>query len=249
MSKKYIIANWKMNPSEPSEARKLLQNILQNINQESFDGLEVVICPPSPWLALFNKINKDFPFPFGGQAGFYKDKGAYTGRVSILMLKNLNISYLLVGHSETRRHRNLSSQQLKKTLVTANNKDITPIYFVGEKEKKSRKETLRKQLKPLSEWGKKERDFLLVYEPLWAISKKEYSRPARPEEVQKALQFIKSNLKKNKVSLPPFLYGGSTDDTNIDQFLSLDLVSGVVPGSASLKPKIFARMIKIASNH
>src|SRR5439155_464971 len=94
--KPLIIANWKLNPSSPKEAEALFEAIKKGVKRVK--NVEVVICPPFVYLPLLKGL------PLGAQNVFYKEKGAFTGEVSPVMLKNLKVAYVILGHSEARKY-------------------------------------------------------------------------------------------------------------------------------------------------
>lgn len=96
MKKPLIIGNWKMNPVSQKEARHLFETVKKQARK--IERLEVVVCPPFVWLPLF--ASKNNYLQIGAQDCFWERKGPYTGEISPAMLKNLELSYVIVGHSE-----------------------------------------------------------------------------------------------------------------------------------------------------
>ena len=118
--KKLIAANWKLNPSSREEAIDLIENIkigLKNIDVE--ENINLTFCLPFIYLELIKNSLKDTPFKIGAQNCYFEEKGAFTGEISALMLKNLGIDYVILGHSERRSLFNESSEIINKKISVA----------------------------------------------------------------------------------------------------------------------------------
>src|SRR3989344_1411213 len=124
--KPIIIANWKMNPSTAGEAKNLFNEVKGGI--KGMTGATVVMCPPFVFLPFLKGL------PLGAQNVFYKETGAYTGEVSPMMLKDLDVTYVIVGHSESREHLNETNEIINKKLKECLKENLKPILCIGEKE-------------------------------------------------------------------------------------------------------------------
>lgn len=240
-----------MNPSTKESALKLVKKTLNRISNLKLNAKsKVVICPPFVWLeSIAELLEQNFsglPISLGAQNVYHQDKGAYTGAVSPLMLKDIGVQYVLIGHSETKRLFKEDKKLLFKKTKSCLKHGLTPIIFIGEETKnQNRKQTLKRQLSFYIN-NLSEEKLIFVYEPVWAISTTPESKPATAKEVKEAVSIIHQCLESQRKT--PILYGGSTDDQNINKFLELPHISGVVPGSASLEPRTFSSMIKSASD-
>ena len=250
MPKKLLIANWKMNPSSPAEAvilaRKIERGIPRTLNAE------VVIAPPFPFLLPVSRILKKTRL--GAQDMFWEKEGARTGEVSYMMLKNLCVSYCIIGHSE-RRALGETDEQINKKIKAALQGQIIPVLAIGERKRlpktKLRRilETqLRKDLNGVSKVVFK--NGVIAYEPVWAIGT---GLSATPEYARKALSVIRETLKrvwKTKNISTRILYGGSVNTKNAAQFISKKGggMNGMLVGGASLNTKEFSGIIKSAIN-
>jgi triosephosphate isomerase (TIM) len=224
--KKLIIANWKLNPTTLKEARALAASISVKAKNTA------VLCPPTIYLS-----SVDYP-RLGAQDCFWQDRGAFTGQVSPLQLKDLGIKYCLVGHSE-RRAVGDSDTMINFKLRTLLEHKITPVLCVGfattvEQDDLEVVDVLRGQL----EADLKDVDatkIIVAYEPVWAIGT---GKNASPEHAEKISIFI-----KNRYKAPKVLYGGSVNAANAKSFLDQQNVGGLLVGGASLSAKDFNQII------
>lgn len=247
MAKKYIVANWKMNPQSMAEAEEILSYTDEVLSENKIKDRSLIICPPFVFLEDVERIMKTSNLAkyaeLGSQDIALADSGAWTGEVSGPMLKRLGVAYVIIGHSERRWKIGESDEIVNKKLKTALKNELTPIVCIGEKERDANfKDFIRKQIAATlvelsgDEIGK----CLIAYEPVWAISSNPNARPDRPEETLEAVAVIKETLgPETRV-----LYGGSVNSNNISDFLNLPEISGVLVGSASVKKEEFVEILK-----
>ncbi len=249
---KLVIANWKMNPATYDEAEDLAEKVCNFVAESNCEN--VVICPPFPWLAGLSQKYSGKVF-FGAQDVFWEDKGAYTGEVSPLMLKSVNVRYVLVGHSE-RRALGETDEMIGKKISAALKNGLTVLLCVGEPKevrgqgieaaKKFVKEQLMKVLKTGAD--EKEPQVIIAYEPVWAISSGSGGVSDSPQEAEEMAVFIKDFVFSNFKFKPKVIYGGSVDDKNAAGFLGLGAIDGVLVGGASLRADDFTEIIRAANN-
>ncbi len=231
MNKKIIFANWKMNPQTVFQAKILAQ-------KEDLKG--VVIFPPHPFIGAIAQILKKAKL--GAQDLFWEEKGAFTGQVSPSQLKSLGVKYVLVGHSEKRAFGD-SDEFINKKIKKALNSNFKVILCLGENwsirkkgfelTKKFIKNQIIKDLKNCPQ--KLFQNLFIAYEPIWAIGTGHFDHP---KETIKISSFIKDFFRKKfKIENIPVIYGGSVDSKNAFDFLSEELIDGLLIGGASLKPK------------
>ncbi len=211
--KPLIIANWKCNPNSLEKAKKILKSI-------PFKK-EVIICPPTIFFHLANKIN------LGSQNCFHKS-GAFTGEISPEMLKKLKINYVILGHSERRNHFQEDDQLIKLKVEACLKAKLKPILCIGEAEGQEVKKTLTKQLSSYQPGV-----FAVAYEPVWAIGT---GKACEPKKAQEVLKFIKQKVKAK------ILYGGSVNSSNFQDYLDVGF-DGILIGGASLDIKEFKKII------
>ena len=253
--KPLIVANWKMNPQTLAEAKSLFNLVKKGV--KNLKNAEVVICPPFPYLPMIGMASRSSGVKLGGQDVFWEEKGAFTGEVSSLMLKNLGCKYVIVGHSERRRNLNETDEMVNRKLKAALKEDLKPILCVGNKNRKREKEFkgIRIQMeKALSGIKKSDlKNLVITYEPVWAISTTRGGRIATPNQAKEGMIFIREILTKlfdkNSAKKIRIIYGGSVDSSNIRGFLKEAKMAGALVGAASLKPNEFVKTVKVASRH
>lgn len=135
--KPLVVANWKMNPQTLAEAKQLFNSVKRGI--KNIKNCEVIICPP--FLYILNLKSETLNLKIGAQNVFYEEKGAFTGEVSPVMLKNLGCEYVIIGHSERRKYFQETDEMINKKIKAAISAKLKPILCIGEteKEKKSGK--------------------------------------------------------------------------------------------------------------
>jgi triosephosphate isomerase len=231
MTKKLIIANWKLNPLTLKEAQALALKIDRKSKHAA------VICPP---IAFLGQI--DYP-RVGAQDSFWQNKGAFTGQVSPAQLKDLGVKYCIVGHSE-RRAVGETDEQINAKVNALLEHKITPVLCVGfettvEQDDLEVVDVLKGQLKK-GLAGVNSEKVIVAYEPVWAISSgNPYAtkKIATPDHAEKIALFIK------KYKVAKVLYGGSANVMNAKEFLEQRNVDGLLVGGASLLAEDFNKII------
>ena len=240
-----VAGNWKMHKT-PQEGREFVQgftNLLLNI-----DGVEVIFCPP--FSALFNIDDAlcDTPYKLGAQNCHWEKEGAFTGEISVGMLKNCGVEYVILGHSE-RRHVFLESNEwINRKVLSVLEGGLKPILCIGEtlKQRKSNytKDVLFQQLSKALDGVESIDNIVIAYEPVWAIGTGE---TASIEQVGEAHKWVKDILtefyKKEDVENTPILYGGSVKPGNAGELFEINNVDGFLIGGASLKIEPFKEII------
>jgi triosephosphate isomerase len=247
MSKKIVIANWKMNPPTLKEAEALFLSIAKAFKNTK--NSEVVICSPFVFLADLKKKNKK-KLSLGAQNVFFEKKGPYTGEVSGGMLKSFGVKYVIVGHSD-RRAIGETNEIIAKKVLAVLKIGITPILCIGETHRDhsgSYLAFIKKQLTesingiPKTMLSK----IIITYEPVWAISTSK-TREITSEDSKEMAIFIKKTISdisdaKTAHSIR-VIYGGSVNPKNYQELLSNGGVDGVLVGAASLSVKDFSQII------
>jgi len=235
---KLLIANWKMNPASEHEAR----NLFSFLHKKKFKG---VVCPP------FVYLEKAAPFKLalGAQDVFYIEKGGpYTGEISIRMLKDLKVKYVIAGHSE-RRKLGDDDRIVREKLATILKGGLIGIFCVGEPwtvRKKgilAAKKFVGKQLKEgLKRVKFAPRELIVAYEPIWAIGT---GKPDSPESANEMAEHIKNSL---NVAGTKVIYGGSVSAANAGRLFKQRHIDGALVGGASLKEGEFEKIMKAAGS-
>jgi len=234
------IFNWKMNPSSLKEAL-----FIASQNDIKTKNVEVVVCPPFIFLSDIKKSIQNIKV--GAQNCFFENQGSFTGETSPLMLKNLKIEYVILGHCERRLYFGETDEIISKKIKAVEVNGIYPILCVGENQKEKEKnltfKVLKKQLQPILKIQRK--PIIVAYEPVWAVGG---NKPEEPSEIKKIKNFIYDfterygKIKNKDIKI---LYGGTVNDKNIKTIMEKGNVDGVLVGRASLYPKQSLKIIKI----
>ncbi|MFB6348689.1 triose-phosphate isomerase [Moraxella sp. ZJ142] len=241
-AQKYVIGNWKLNPSTHTHAQQLAAAMadLQS------DASVTVGCTPSfVHLSAVAAAMADTPILVGAQdvCAYTQDVGAYTGDVSALQLVDVGADFVIVGHSERRSYYGEDNALLADKIKQALAADLTVIFCVGETQTQyTAKQTLAvldEQLSALA--GIAATDKLIVaYEPVWAIGT---GLTPTVDEVTAVHQHIKARLNTDGWQGISVLYGGSVNANNADEFAHAAAVDGALVGGASLKIDAFAQIV------
>ena len=250
--RKYIIAgNWKMFKTR-GEAINFLLQVSDKI--PSTDLVDTVICAQAPVLRDLVKRQGD-NLKIGAQNVHYKDSGAFTGETSAVLLQELGVTYVIIGHSERRAMFNETDETVNLKIKQALAYDLLPIVCVGEsleiRENGTTNEFVRNQVQKALE-GINEKDLLNIvfaYEPIWAIGTGKTATPEMAEETCKAIRDVIKDLYNEELAQQVRIqYGGSVNPQNIDELLSQEDIDGALIGGASLDPDKFLSMVNSALN-
>jgi triosephosphate isomerase len=202
--KPLIVANWKMNPPTLKEAKLLFNRV------KKAGG---VICPPFVYSSTLKAT--------GAQDVFWEEKGAFTGEVSPLMLKDLGVKYVILGHSERRKYQKETNEMIAEKLKAALKTGLKPILCIDK----------------ISQIPRNIKRVIIAYEPLFAIGTGKACSPARAKQMRLA-------IKKVVGSKVPVLYGGSVNSQNARDYIRQAGFQGLLIGGASLNPQEFIDIIK-----
>jgi len=248
--KPLMAANWKMNLSL-DEARDLLNGIKSA--KIDFNKVDVLVAPPFTTLQLANELLAGTDILIAGQNMHWESKGAFTGEISPLMLKEAGCSHVILGHSERRALFFETSDIVNSKVDAAIETGLIPIVCIGEtlKEREDKKtfDIIRTQLNESLKTNCKKRNLpqsvILAYEPVWAIGT---GKTATPEVAQKVHLFIRrwliENYDHNTGETVRILYGGSVKPDNIKELMLQPDIDGALIGGASLKADSFLSIIR-----
>lgn len=241
-----LAANWKMNLTA-AKAVALAGEIIKRAAKTSLS--EIWIAAPFTSLPALSDVCRAAPIALGAQNVFWEDRGAFTGEISVEMLKEHSCSFVIVGHSERRNLFHERPGEAAQRALFALNSGLSVIFCVGEtiNEKMSGKtgSVVRRQLRPLlSELSNLPENLVIAYEPVWAIGT---GVVAKEDDINTAHSEIGSVFaKKFAGASPPILYGGSVTPDNFEAILALPGVNGGLIGGASLIAEKFNALIDIA---
>lgn len=251
MSSIYLVGNWKLNNS-PKETEKFMK-ALGNIDPGSVgidEFLKAVVCPPS--LSIDRAAGyKPGWLSLGAQDACFEVSGAYTGEVSPAMLSELEVNYVITGHSERRILFGETDEIVNKKVNRMLNSGLTPIVCVGENEIEREQgatfAVIELQLKKAF-WGLDEQDLdkvIIAYEPVWAIGTGNAATPDDAEEVGK---FIKDVMSSGEGSRNiPVLYGGSVNPDNVADFAGKGSIDGALVGGKSVEAGSYIELMEKVS--
>ncbi len=246
--KPLICGNWKMH-KDVYEATSLVKGLLVELPSEVYRRIEVAVAPSYVCLYPVHLIVEDTPIFLAAQNVYCEKEGAYTGEVSIGMLKSVGCSYCIVGHSERRKLFGETDTAVNLKIKALLDGGIAPILCVGETlEEREAGKTLDvvghqvfEALKGVKISSAK--DIVVAYEPVWAIGT---GRVAHPEQAQEVHAFIRNILKDlfgdlaNDIKI---LYGGSVKPDNIKGLMRERDINGALVGGASLKVRDFSEIV------
>lgn len=246
--KKIVAGNWKMNTSF-SEATKLVGDVISSVGENH--AITKIFFPPFPFLKNVSDLtNSSAGFYCGAQNCSEHEKGAYTGEISASIINSVGAKYVLVGHSERRTYFSETDKQLTLKIEQALKNNLTPVFCFGEvlSDRKNNKhfETVRMQLGGVLKNFSAEQvqNFVLAYEPVWAIGTGETATPAQAQEMHAFIRECLADLFNSQpVTQISILYGGSCNAQNAQELFSCPDVDGGLIGGASLKAADFCKII------
>ena len=253
--KKLVAGNWKMNGNF-GDNQRLLEEILDGL-KTNLPRCGVVVCVPFPYFVQVHdyqnrsRDNGGAPLlALGAQDVSAHPLGAYTGEVSASMLKEHNVRYAIVGHSERRQYHGESDAVVADKAKAALAAGITPIVCVGEtlaeREAGRTEEVVKRQLAAVIQTnGHCISEIVVAYEPVWAIGT---GKTASPEEAQSVHAVVRSQLKAatDQSARVKILYGGSMNASNASSLLGQPDIDGGLVGGASLKAVDFLSIVAAA---
>jgi triosephosphate isomerase len=212
---------------------------------------EIVLAPPFTLLETVGRKLRDTKIKLAAQNLFYERQGAFTGEISPVMLKDLGCRYVIVGHSERRRHFGETDEFINKKLKAALETELVPILCVGEnfeERQAGRAQTvIEAQVCEALQSLELSESLVIAYEPVWAIGT---GVNAEPQEAEASAAFIRgfiSKLYNSQIAqVVRILYGGSVKPSNFEGFLKQPNIDGALVGGASLDPESFVQMTEMA---
>nr|VDS10903.1 Triosephosphate isomerase [uncultured bacterium] len=252
--RKIIIANWKMNPETFSEARELFGAVKREAKKAEFRvlGIEIIIAPPAIWLPQL-RISESDNIELGAQNMHWAEKGAYTGEISPIMLKDAMVKYVIIGHSERRINFGETDEMVNAKILAAFKNKLMPILCIGEtlEEKKEEKtqDVIKKQISnafiDIMEDEVEANKIFIVYEPIWAIGSGLIPTFDDILSAKLLIKKILASLFSRKVAdKVPILYGGSVSGQNVKDIVNKGSMDGLLVGGASIKANEFINIIK-----
>ncbi len=245
MRKVIIAGNWKMNKTVSESVE-----FIEELKKEELDKeVECVVCAPFISLERLSIASKNTAIKLGAQNVSQYDNGAYTGEISTSMLKDLNMEYVILGHSERRQYFLETNEVINQKVQKVLSSKMTPILCVGEtlEERESGKmnDVIATQIKEgLANLSfEQAKGVVVAYEPIWAIGT---GKTATSDQANEMAMFIRKQLRKlfqdvaEDISI---LYGGSVKPNNIKEIMVQSDIDGALVGGAALKVDSFAELV------
>ncbi len=242
MKKYAFIGNWKMNKTRAET--KVLAKELKKMFKDYKYSL-IAIAPPFTSLIDAGREIKNSNIKLCAQNCHWEDFGAFTGEISPIMLKELNVEFVILGHSERRQYFGETDAWVNMRARAAIEHGLVPIVCVGEtKEQRENNETIsiikRQVTQSLKEIILKGPDSLIIaYEPVWAIGTGLVAKPEQIEEIHRFIRSLLLNIFGDSGKEIKILYGGSVKPDNIHSFIHIEDVNGALVGGASLNTEEF----------
>ncbi len=251
MRKFFIVGNWKMNLvlSEAGDLVNRLQDEMANMD----DTVDVGVCPVFVYLRDICEILKDSNVYVGAQNMYLEEKGAFTGEVSGVMIKDAGCTHVIIGHSERRTIFQESNSMINSKIKAALRCELNPILCVGEKlEERESDKTEDVVGSQISEGvdsltSEQVEKLTIAYEPVWAIGTGKTATPEQANEVHTFIRnIIGDRYDKGVAQRIRIQYGGSVNSKNAKELLSQPEIDGALVGGASLDPESFLAIISAA---
>ena len=245
MRKPIIAGNWKMHKTI-AEALDFVNAVKDRVNN---DNVEAVICAPFTLLKDLKEATKGTNIKIGAQNMHFEEKGAFTGEISPLMLKELDMDYVVIGHSERRQYFNETDETVNKKVLKALEVGIDPILCVGEtleeREAGNTKDVCKVQVEKALENVSKEdlAKVVIAYEPVWAIGT---GKTATSEDANDVIAYIRevvANLYGELANEVRIQYGGSVKPSNVAEIMNQSDIDGALVGGASLEANDYVKLV------
>ena len=247
MRKQIVAGNWKMN-NDSKQTESLLDGLLQHTPEKV--TTKVVVAPT--FVNLQSAVNKTAGSSIivAAQNMHQAESGAYTGEISVNMLKSIKVNTVILGHSERRAYFGETNSLLAEKVTTALKHNLTIIFCFGEEltDRQSGnhfnviESQLREGLFHINEndWS----SIVLAYEPVWAIGTGETATPEQAQEMHTHIRtFLKNNISDSVAEQTSILYGGSVKPANAKEIFSKPDVDGGLIGGASLNANDFMAIV------
>ncbi|XJS11373.1 triose-phosphate isomerase [Aerococcaceae bacterium WGS1372] len=250
MSRKPIIAgNWKMNKTA-SEAKAFVEAVKDKL--PSSEVVDSVVGAPALFLESIKAASEGSELRTAAQNCYFEDEGAFTGETSPKALADLNVEYVIIGHSERREYFGETDEDINKKAKAIFNNGMVPIICCGETlEQREAGETndfvsgqVRAAIEGLTE--EQVASLIVAYEPIWAIGTGKSSSAELANEtcgvVRQAIADVTSDEVAQKVRIQ---YGGSVKPNNIAEYMAQEHIDGALVGGASLEADSFLELLEV----
>jgi triosephosphate isomerase len=247
MRRPLIAGNWKMNTNRTG-AVELAKALADGVGETA---AEILVCPPFTWLSEVSAAAGGSPVQVGAQNCWHEPSGAYTGEISVDMLKDVGCDYVILGHSERRHVIGETDEMINQKAKAALAGGLKAILCVGElleeREAEKTDEVLTTQMAGGLAGITDLSNVVIAYEPVWAIGTGKVASPEQADAAHAHLRkWVENNYTAESAAGIRILYGGSVKPDNAATLLSLENVDGALVGGASLKADLFLPIIAAA---
>jgi triosephosphate isomerase len=249
MSKRtLVVGNWKMNPATLEEARTIIRKT-RHVAAELI-RTDVVMCPPFVFISAGSTRADSAHSYLGAQSvSRHREEGSHTGEVGIHMLRDMNVEYVIVGHSEERA-RGVTDADVAQTVAAVVQEGLTAIVCVGEHARDEGGlylDTLKEQIRNsvLNVSAKYAKNIIIAYEPIWAIGAQEAMNPERVYEMMLFVKKVFADIFDQDIAMKMLvLYGGAVNAENAANIIKIGKADGLLVGRESVRPEGFAELLK-----
>ena len=243
MRKKIVAGNWKMNTTKP-DGVELAKEVAAQASKVPA-GVGLIVAPPFTHLCAVGKALAGSGVELSAQNCADHEKGAYTGEVSVDMLKAVGCQWTILGHSERRQYYGETSETLNKKMAQAYANGLKPIYCVGENlaEREAGKhfDVVKAQIEEVvfNLTPEQFSQLVIAYEPVWAIGTGKTATADQAEEIHAYIRKVLAEKFGAAAAECPILYGGSCKPSNAAEIFAKEDVDGGLIGGAALKAEDF----------
>lgn len=248
--KQIIVGNWKMNPVNLEEAKK----IFSRIKKLSSDVAgQLVICPPATYLYALASSYKGKKITFGTQDAYWQNNGSFTGYLSPTMAQSCGAKYVIVGHSERRELSGETPDVIAKKVLAGIEAGLTVILCIGEKVRDRNAEYLTYIREDLRECLKKidkrmMARVMVAYEPVWTIGARDAMLPSDIHGMTIYIRKVLTEIYDKQISdATPIIYGGAVNVDNVTDIVKDGEVDGLLVGRDSLVPENIIKIVAVAN--
>ena len=252
MRKPFVAGNWKMNTDSQSSV-SLAEGIASGSSQIAGRSVSVAVFPPFIYLPSVFKALNTSNIAVGAQDVYFEQNGAFTGEISVSMLKDIGCTYVLCGHSERRHIIGETDELINKKVAAAISGGLLPVLCVGEllEERKASQtnEVVTRQVKNGLAGLSVEKipAVTIAYEPVWAIGTGLTATPQQAQEAHELVRKLLAEMYDARLAEEiRILYGGSVKPENAAELMRQQDVDGSLVGGASLKADDFLAIIRAA---
>jgi len=251
MRRALVAGNWKMNGSRESISQLMAE--LKSGLSAGVNGVDIVVCPPFPYLQLVAEAARGAEIILGAQTVSSEDNGAFTGEVSAAMLRDFRVRYVLVGHSERRQMFGESDVEVARKFAAVAQAGMIPVLCVGEtlaqRDDGSAEQVVSRQLESvLSMHGVAAMEgAVIAYEPVWAIGTGRSASCAQAQAMHKCIRAVLSAHDGGVAETTQIVYGGSVTAENAEELFACEDIDGGLVGGASLSAATFIQICNSVS--